>query len=152
MQFWGLSFSIGILAGIWTYVSAAFGILTWPAFVGWAIFFFVGGNKEAIMKGLPPIISGVVWGYLCVLVFGALAGNTLTLAVLVAIIAFIMTFMMNISMFAAAPAAFASCAAFFGAGDPLKALVPLVIGLLLGYVSVVLPAAFTSGTRKDTSA
>jgi len=152
MQFWGLSFSIGILAGIWTYASATFGILTWPAFVGWAIFFFAGGNKAAIMKGLPPIISGVIAGYLCVLVFGAMAGSTLVLAILVAIIAFIMTFMMNIPLFALAPAAFASCASFFGAGDPIKAVVPLVIGLLLGYVSVLLPAAFTSGTDKEKSA
>lgn len=152
MQFWGLSLSIGILAGIWTYASATFGLLTWPAFVGWAIFFFAGGDKAAIMKGLPPIISGVVCGYVCVLVFGAMAGGTVTLAVLVAIIAFIMTFMMNMSLFALAPAAFASCASFFGAGDPVKALAPLVIGLLLGYVSVLLPAAFTSGSGKDKSA
>lgn len=151
MQYWALSFTIAILAGLWTYASATFGLLTWPAFVGWAIFFFAGGNQEAIGKALPAMISGVVWGYLAILAFGALAGNTLVLSVLVAVIAFIMTFQLNFPIVALAPAAFASCATFFGAGDPIKAGVPLIIGLFLGLVSVMIPNALTSGSKEKSA-
>lgn len=149
MQFMPLSLSIGILAAIWTFASAKFGILTWPGFVGWAIFFFAGGNKEALSKNIPPMLSGVILGFVCVKIFTAMAGGPITLAVLVGIIAFIMTFMMNIPLFATAPTAFASCATFFGAGDPIKAAIPLFIGLILGYISVVVPDMFTS--KSDTS-
>lgn len=136
MQLFPVSLSIGILAGIWTYVSTVSGILTWPTFVGWAIFFFLGGNKEALLKAFPPVLVGLILGYLTVLGNTALNGNTLILAVLVAILAFLMTFMMNISWLSAGPAAFAATATYFGVGDPLKAGIPLIIGLLLGYISV----------------
>lgn len=139
-----LSLSIAIVAGIFTYVAAISNILIWPAFIGWAIFFFAGGTKEAIVKAIPPMISGVILGYLSILAFSSLEGNTMTLVILVSVIAFVMTFMMNISAFSLAPVAFASCAAYFGAGDPIKAGIPLLIGLFLGYVSVSIPNALTS--------
>lgn len=149
MQLFPLSLSIGILAGIWTYVSMVFGILTWPTFVGWAIFFFLGGNKEALAKAFPPVIAGLVLGYLTVVANTALTGNTLVLSALVAILAFIMTFMMNIPLLAAAPAAFAATATFFGVGDPVKAAIPLVIGLCLGYISVWLPDKMAKSSPSD---
>lgn len=136
MQLLPISLSIGILAGIWTFVSATYGILTWPTFVGWAIFFFLGANKDALVKAFPPVLVGLILGYLTVVANTSLNGNTLILSILVAVLAFIMTFMMNVSWLAAAPSAFAAAATFFGVGDPLKAGIPLIIGLLLGYISV----------------
>lgn len=142
MQLFPLSLSIGILAGIWTYLSVLLGLLTWPAFIGWAIFFFAGGNKEALTKAFPPLLVGLILGYLTVLANTALSGDTLILSILVVILAFIMTFMMNVPILATAPAAFAAAATYFGVGDPLKAGIPLIIGLLLGYISVWLPGLF----------
>jgi len=143
MQLFPLSLSIGILAGIWTYVSITYGLLPWPAFVGWAIFFFAGANKEALVKALPPILVGLALGYLTILANTALKGDTLILALLVVVLAFLLTFMMNISWLATAPAGFAMVATLFGAaGDPLKAGIPLIIGLLLGMVSVWIPGLF----------
>lgn len=142
MQLLPISLSIGILAGIWTYVSVVFGLLTWPAFVGWAVFFFAGGNKEALGKALPPVLVGLILGYLTVLANTALNGDTLILSILVTVLAFLMTFMMNIPLLATAPAAFAMAATYFGVGDPIKAGIPLIIGLLLGYISVWIPGLF----------
>jgi len=148
MQLLPISLSIGILAGIWTYVSMTCGILTWPAFVGWAIFFFAGANKDALVKAFPPILVGLALGYGTVLINTALKGDTLILSILVVVLAFLLTFMMNISWLATAPAAFAMVAVFFGVGDPLKAAIPLIIGLLLGYVSVWIPELFV---KSDTN-
>jgi len=149
MQLFPLSLSIGILAGIWTYVSVVCGFLTWPAFVGWAIFFFVGGNKEALVKAFPTVLTGLVLGYLTVVANTALSGSTMILSILVTVLAFIMTFMMNVPLLAAAPAAFAAAATFFGVGDPLKAGIPLIIGLLLGYISVWIPELFASSNSSE---
>lgn len=142
MQLFPLSLSIGILAGIWTYLSVILGWLTWPAFVGWAIFFFAGGNKEALVKAFPPLLTGLILGYLTVQANTALSGDTLILSILVVVLAFIMTFMMNVPLLATAPAAFAAAAVYFGVGDPFKAGIPLIIGLLLGLVSVWIPGLF----------
>lgn len=149
MQLFPISLSIGILAGIWTYVSMTSGLLTWPAFVGWAIFFFAGANKEALVKALPPILVGLALGYGTVLVNTALKGDTLILSILVVVLAFLLTFMMNIPWLATAPAAFAMVAVYFGVGDPLKAGIPLIIGLLLGYVSVWIPGLFAKSDSSE---
>jgi len=152
MQLMPLSLSIGILAAIWTFVSAEFGILTWPAFVGWAMFFFAGANKESLTKNIPPMFSGVILGFISIKVLTAMGGGSATLAVLVGIIAFIMTFMINIPLFATAPAAFAACATYFGVGDPIKAVIPLFIGLILGYISAEIPGMFAGKSDKSQSA
>ncbi len=136
MQLLPISVSIGILAGIWTFVSMTYGLLTWPTFIGWAIYFFLGANKKALTRAIPPMLAGLVLGYVTILVNTALKGNTLVLSILVVILAFILTYMMNISWLADAAAAFASTAVFFGVGDPLKAGIPLFIGLFLGFISV----------------
>ncbi len=143
MALFPLSLSIGILAGIWFYLSVVLGLLAWPAFVGWALFFLAGGNKEALVKALPPVLVGLVLGYLTVFANTALKGDTLVLSILVVILAFVMTFMMNIPWLATAPAAFAAAAVYFGIGDPIKAGVPLILGLFFGIVSVWIPGLFT---------
>ncbi|MEA4926590.1 MAG: DUF1097 family protein [Syntrophomonadaceae bacterium] len=66
-----------------------------------------------------------------------------TLHIIKVILAFVMIFMMNISWLATAPAAFAAAAVYFGIGDPIKAGVPLILGLLFGIVSVWIPGLFT---------
>jgi Protein of unknown function (DUF1097). len=142
MALFPLSLSIGVLAGVWFYLSVALGLLAWPTFVGWAIFFFTGGNKEALVKAFPPMLVGLVLGYLTVVANKALNGDTLILSILVVILAFVMTFMMNISWLAAAPAAFASAAVYFGVGDPIKAGIPLFLGLVFGIISVWIPGLF----------
>ncbi|MDD3363996.1 MAG: DUF1097 domain-containing protein [Syntrophomonas sp.] len=149
MQLLPVSLSIGILAGIWTFVSISFGILTWPTFVGWAIFFFLGGNKDALVKAFPPVLVGIVLTYLTLAANTSLKGDTLVLSILVVVLAFILTFMMNVSWLAAAPAGFCMTAVYFGVGDPIKAAVPLIIGLLLGYISVWIPELFSKSSPSD---
>ncbi|GAB6171793.1 hypothetical protein JCM15765_12710 [Paradesulfitobacterium aromaticivorans] len=135
-----LALSIGGLAGIWTFVSGIASFLTWPAFVGWALFFAGGGDSKAIGKSLAPGLLGIVLGFLVLKAMPLFNGGSLFLAVGVAVIAFIMVMVMSTRVFAFAPAAFAGCAVYFGAnGDIVAATIPFVLGILLGYVSAVLP-------------
>jgi hypothetical protein len=143
MQLVPLAISIAVLAGIWTYVSAQLNILTWPAFVGWALFFAAGGNDKAFFRALLPAVSGMVLGYLAVL--GApYLGKALGVAILVTVIAFIMTVMGSLSLFTFVPAQFAACAAFFGTGAKFwPTVIPMAIGVGLGYLSAMLPVWLT---------
>ena len=147
-----LALSIGILAGIWTFFSGVLGLLTWPCFVGWALFFAAGGDKNAIWKAGCPIICGAVLGFLSVAAAPYL-GSTLGLAIAVTIIAIIMVMLSPISVFGFVPAQFAACAVFFGAGAKfMPAILPLIIGVLLGYVSAVLPELIKGQKSKDAEA
>lgn len=149
MQLFPISLSIGILAGIWTFVSVTYGILPWPCFVGWAIFFFLGANKDALVKATPPVLVGLFVTWLTLYVNTAIKGNTLILSILVVVLAFILTFMMNVSWLAAAPAGFATAACYFAIGDPLKTIIPLACGLILGQVSVWIPSLFTKPAENN---
>lgn len=134
-----LALSIGVLAGLWTFVSGAAHLLTWPAFVGWALFFAGGGDSKSIGKCLAPGLLGIVLGFLVVKAMPLFSGAWF-LPVAITIIAFIMVMVMSSRLFAFAPAAFAGCAVYFGAnGDIVQAVIPFVLGILLGYVSAVLP-------------
>jgi hypothetical protein len=154
MAYLSLAIVIGVLAGIWTYLSGTFNILTWPAFIGWALFFLTGANVDGIKKSVPPILCGILLGYLSVTAWGEIGGGLPVLAALVGVIAFIMIYMINISIFATAPAGFAACAAFFAGGDPLAVGIPLLTGLALGYISVMVPDFFkpkTAGTKSESA-
>lgn len=134
-----LALSIGILAGIWTYASGLLAILTWPAFIGWACFFATGGDVKSILKAGAPVICGVILGWIGVKIapiFGAAFG----VPIAITIIAIIMVLLIKVKGFEFAPGQFAGAASFFGAGaNFLPALLPLIIGILLGYLSAVLP-------------
>lgn len=139
MQKLPISISVGLLAGIWTYISAVTGLLTWPAFAGWSVYFFAGADMKGIKESVPPAIVGLVLGYISVYINSNFWSGILGLSVLVVIIAFIMTYLMNYPVFALAPSAFLGAAVYFGAGGLVAASVPFFIGLiLLGLLSTAL--------------
>ena len=146
-----LALSIGILAGIWTYVSGLLALLTWPAFIGWACFFATGGDAKSILKAGVPVISGVILGWIGVKI-APFFGATFGVPIAITIIAIIMVLLIKVKGFEFAPGQFAGAASFFGASaNLLPALLPLVIGILLGYVSAVLPQLVVKPPAKSGS-
>jgi hypothetical protein len=134
-----LALSVGVLAAIWTFVSPMVEILTWPAFIGWAFFFVAGADARAVTKAGLPLASGALLAWAAVAAGPTLGIYGIPLAVGVA--AFIMVAMGNQALFALIPAQFVGAAVFFGAGAVLvPTLISLAVGLIIGYVSVTLPA------------
>lgn len=133
-----LAFSIAILAGIWTFLSGSVHILTWPAFVGWALYFAAGGDQTSVKKALGAGLLGMILGFAVVKAAAYFSGNWFVPAA-VTIIAFIMVIVMRVQLFSFTPAAFAGCAVLFGAnGNIVAAIIPFIIGTILGWVSAFL--------------
>ena len=129
-----MAICIAILAMLWTFVSPTVGVLTWPAFIGWAIYFVAGGELSAFGRGGIPLILGVLLAWLAVQFVAFNGGVGLPIAV--GTIAFIMVMMANMSYFSLIPAQFIGAAIFFGTGADLVAtLLSTAIGFALGYVS-----------------
>lgn len=140
--------TIGLLAGIWTWASGALGLITWVAFVSWALFFAVGGKGAGVLKVVPAALTGVLYGALVLAVATAMPAAWIV-PVGVAIIAFIMCIQANWSVLAFIPGAFAGCAALFGgAGNWLGVAVALVLGALFGWLSEW-TAGFLTRSRKQ---
>jgi len=150
-----LAISVGILAAIWTWVSLVLKLPTWAAFIGWAFFFVAGADTAALWKAGLPAIVGVLFGHLALygLNLGGAAGS-IGISVLVGLAALILVLLGNWAPMALTPCAFGCFAAFFAFAfgfsggkffafnNILFTLVGLLIGIILGWVSVKLPGLF----------
>jgi hypothetical protein len=131
--------SVGILAGLWTAVSSALGLITFAGFLSWASFYASGGKLKGLKTSLILNFSGVVWGFIIVKlagVLGPIAGTTVGLGIAVAIGAAGMCWQAHISWLGFIPGAFIGCSTFFAANfDFTGSVIGLVCGAVLGYLS-----------------
>ena len=144
--------TIGLLAGAWTWASVSFGLITWVAFVSWALFFAAGGTAKAVVTVVPPALTGVLYGTVLLMITAAV-GGAVVLPVGVAVIAFLICVQANWHPVAFIPAGFAGCATVFGgAGDWLNVSIALVLGTLFGYVSESAAAVISRPRREPVLA
>ncbi|AEA24750.1 DUF1097 domain-containing protein [Pseudonocardia benzenivorans] len=136
--------TVGVLAGLWIWVSGMVGLPPWVAVIAWAGFFAAGGKAAGVVKmGLSGLV-GVVWGWLAVLGAGLLAGWTGALPVAVAVIAFLMCVQANWVHLSFIPGAFIGAACLFGNElNVWTTAICIVVGVALGYVSEWSAAAIT---------
>lgn len=123
-----IGISVGILAGLWGQFSGDLGLITWVAFVAWAMFYAAGGKRAGYLKTVPTNMVGVLWGWLMVWFAGVL-GFTGALGIAVGIGAFAMVVQAKIPWLSFIPGAFAGTSCYFGTGGDWQGT---VIGLLLG--------------------
>lgn len=134
----GIGISVGVLAGLWTFVSVEAGLVTWVGFVAWACFFAAGGGTEGLRKGLAANVAGALWGYVISLVL-QVNSSTLVLALAVTVVGFILCVQAAWPVLSFIPGAFAGTAVFFGTAFDLSGtLLALVIGAALGLASALL--------------
>jgi hypothetical protein len=137
----GIGLSVGVLAGVWTYVSVELALVTWVAFVAWACFFAAGGGTTGLAKGLSANLAGVFWGWVISLGLTHLSGSTLALALMVTAVGFILCVEAAWPLLSFIPGGFAGTAVFFGTSFDLSGtVVAIVAGALLGIVSEVVAA------------
>lgn len=134
----GIGISVGVLAGLWTQVSVSLELVTWVAFVAWACFFAAGGGVTGLRKGLAANLSGVVWGWLASLL-AARVDFPGSLAVIVAVLGFILCVQAAWEPLSFIPGAFAGTAVFFGTSFAFwPTVIAVVAGAVLGLVSELL--------------
>jgi len=141
----GIGISVGVLAGLWTYVSVELALITWVAFVAWACFFAAGGGTSGLAKGLAANVAGVFWGWVISQGLTNLSDSTLALALMVTVVGVVLCLEAALPLLSFIPGGFAGTAVFFGtAFDLTGVLIAVVAGGLLGLVSERLGALIQS--------
>jgi len=140
-----LGIAIGILIAIWTFLAVGtdLGLVVWAGIIAWGSFFAAGGGAEGLKKSIAANLSGNLWAFLALAVYTMSGGtNTLILALLVGLIAFLMCFQANVPLLSFIPGAFLGAATWVGAGGggslnraSLMISVSMVLGAIFGYVS-----------------
>lgn len=145
----GIGASIGVLAGIWTQISSMTGLMTWVAFIAWALYFATGTKMNGVRTTLASTLSGVFWAWLTVLTLGAVTFPG-ALAVLVGILALVLCLQAAVPVLAFIPGSFIGAALYFGTlgADPAPAVwttaITLVIGVAFAFASDVIGARIQS--------
>lgn len=157
-----LMVSIGILAGVATWIFLTAGIiLIWAAFVAWACFFHSGGDEAALKSTIICNIFGVISAWIAaIMILGIPLAETLTLplwaAIVVAITVAVYTIAANIPALSSIPATtygYACTFAFLLQTPDKLSLDMLTSGtlnnaLIVVIVSMIIGACFGFATGK----
>jgi hypothetical protein len=138
-----LALSIALLVSVWVCLSIGMPTLNlnpWIGFVAWATFFAAGGGSAALGKSVGAALAGVFLTAGTMYLVGLAGGSLPALAVLVAILAFVLVAMADVAALSYTPAAFLGAATYFGAtGDTLEKVMFVsltwLVGLTFGYAS-----------------
>lgn len=157
-----MSLSIGLIAGIWFFVASSLGLQPWPAYIGWSVFFWEGGDWRAVGRGFPAIVLGAILGFVTFRGIGVLGnipgpGILLLLAsLMVGLLAFTMTIAQTWELFTVASATFIGASHYFGLRGYLPELEGFLnaalvtsIGLILGIFSVSIGDRLNKIIMKD---
>lgn len=146
----GIGISVGVLAGLWTFVSVELTLITWVAFVAWACFFAAGGGTGGLAKGLAANVAGVFWGWVISQGLTHVSDTTLALALMVTAIGFLLCVEAALPLLSFIPGGFAGTAVFFGSGFDLSGvLIAVVAGAALGLVSEVVAGRLQSAIDRS---
>ena len=109
-QMGALSLSIGVLGGIaaWVFLSLG-GILIWAAFIGWACFFHMGGDNNALRNTIVGNIFGSVCAWIAaVIILSVPLADKLTLplwaGIVVGVTVWVICYAATIKAFSSIPA------------------------------------------------
>ena len=129
------SISVGLLSGLWAYLSSALGIITWVGFIGCTTYFAAGGKIEGFQKAVITNLFGVMWAML-IIKGSTLLSFTLAGAILTGIGSFAMCAQARLGFLTFIPGTFAgSCVTFATNGDWQAVIVALLCGAVLGLAS-----------------
>ena len=106
----GIGISVGVLAGVWTYVSVELTLVTWVAFIAWACFFAAGGGTTGLAKGLAANVAGVLWGWVISQGITHVSGSTFALALMVTVVGFLLCVEAALPLLSFIPGGFAGTA------------------------------------------
>jgi hypothetical protein len=149
-----LGISIGVLIAAWVYVVLSMPdlqLIGWAGVIAWATFYAAGGGTAGLQKAIASNLAGNFWAAVALYLYAMVApDNTLVLAGLFGVIAFIFCVESKISILSFIPGAFLGAATWVGvdvAGasgdggivDAADIMIPvsMVAGAILGLISEI---------------
>lgn len=137
-----ISISVGVLSGVWAWIAATFGMVSWTGFVGWTSYFSSGGKFQGLIKSLFSNATGILWA-MCIIKGSTLFHHAWWSYMLTAFFSFVMCIQAKLKKLEFISGAFCGCFSTFGLNGHWQAVVPaLLCGNILGYVSEMIGIYF----------
>lgn len=130
-----IAISVGILSGLWAWISGTFGLITWVGFIGCTSYYASGGTFKGFKKSIYANMSGVIWAMAIIMGSTYLSGSHWSY-LLTGFFSFVMCIQAKFKKLEFIPGAFCGCCCVFGtSGNWQAVIIALICGAILGYVS-----------------
>ncbi|AYE35597.1 DUF1097 domain-containing protein [Clostridium septicum] len=130
-----ISISVGILSGVWGFVSASLGLITWVGFIGCTSYYASGGEFVGFKKSIYANITGVFWG-MCIIICSSQFEASYWSYIFTGVFSFVMCIQAKYKKLDFIPGAFCGACCIFGTGGEWQAvIIALLCGAVLGYLS-----------------
>lgn len=130
-----IAITTGILSGVWGWLSASLGLLSWAGFLGCTtVFASPQDGMKGLLLSISTNLSGVFW---CIAIIKSSSIFHLEIMgyVATAIVATLMCVQAKQAWLSFIPGTFIGCCATFAANGDWKAVVPaLIVGAIFGYL------------------
>ena len=61
-----VAISVGVLSGVWAWMAAVFGMVSWTGFVGWTSYYSSGGMAKGLFRSLCSNATGIIYALLII--------------------------------------------------------------------------------------
>ncbi|EJT5938841.1 TPA: DUF1097 domain-containing protein [Clostridium perfringens] len=130
-----VAISVGVLSGVWAWMAAVFGMVSWTGFVGWTSYYSSGGMAKGLFRSLCSNATGIIYALL-IIKGSSIFQNEYWSYFLTAFFSFMMVIQAKLKKFEFISGAFCGCFSTFGLNGNWQAVVPaLLCGNVLGYIS-----------------
>ncbi|WP_138206118.1 DUF1097 domain-containing protein [Haloimpatiens lingqiaonensis] len=130
-----ISISVGILSGLWGFISASLGLITWVGFIGCTSYYASGGKFIGFKKSILANLTGVLWA-MAIIKFSSQFTSPYAAFIFTGIFSFVMCIQAKFKLLEFIPGAFCGACSVFGVNGDWKAVtMALICGAILGYSS-----------------
>jgi hypothetical protein len=130
-----ISISVGILSGVWGFLSSSLGLITWVGFIGCTSYYAAGDKFQGLKKSVAANMTGVLWA-MAIIITSKYLGFSSAAAIMTGVFSFVMCAQAKFELLSFIPGTFCGSCSTFGAGGDWKAVViALLCGAVLGYTS-----------------
>lgn len=132
----------------WAMISAILSVPSWPAFIGWALFYLIGAKKEDIKSNIPSLVGGVILAYLTGMLLNYLALPLIPNSLLVGCMAALVILFQDTIWFKMISTVFIGINLYFALGNVPLAIILPVVGLIMGLITNALIVLIEKSSKK----
>ena len=137
-----MALAVFVVTFIWMFLGNNLSVLTWPAFVIWACFYFIGASEDALKRDIPSSISGAIIGYLTLQGLSLIEPGLFLQAILVGFMAAGIILVQEHKWFVSVPMTFIGLNIYFAVGSLPITILLILIGSVMGLATNVLTELF----------
>ena len=137
-----MALAVFVITFLWMFIGNKFWVPTWPAFIMWACFYFIGASEDALKRDLPSSISGAIIGYLVLQGLSLIEPGLFLQAILVGFMAAGIILVQEHKWFVSVPMTFIGLNLYFAVGSLPTTILLILIGSAMGLATNVLTELF----------